>query len=567
MRPLVALGVAAAAAIALVFAGCGGGGGSPPLPGGGGTPPLPGGGASGAPNPGSSLVPASTTQVRFDVTFPARNAGNARIRRPAYVSPSIQSLTFSIDGAAQAIVNAPAPTGAAQTVTTTVPATPGSHGFAIAEYDRSDGAGSLLGRVAQTNTIVAGQINTLVFTVDGQLAKIAIQPPVSPFVEGTLASGFTLVGSVTAPFAAVPEDADGNTIVVPGAVPALAATSGTPGAIVASASAGNAFTLQAPAPTGFVQVSVTGTNLDGATVTSVPFAVKAVGAFYIADFTAQQMRVFDESGTPLALPASAFANLTNPEGLAFVPGAPGSIVVTQTANFSQPYIVRFDPSGAPQNLADGAFAKLARPLFLTYAGSGATGRFFVPDFFTNSVSVYDSGGAPVPLATGAFAKLANPIAAAFDTNDGQLYVTSGGGDVLATYAADGTLKGSVAVGSHPMGVAYDGNNKSLYVASAGTNGATTDGQGPQAAAIVQYSEAPAAVSNTGGFVTLGTNRAFTGIAFDPYTKQLYVADAGDSAIDVFTETGAPVPLPAGAFGTIAPSATPPGDPMAILFVP
>lgn len=105
-------------------------------------------------------------------------------------------------------------------------------------------------------------------------------------------------------------------------------------------------------------------------------------------------------------------------------------------------------------------------------------------------------------------------------------MTSGGADTLAAYTTSGASKGRVTVGSHPMGAVFDANNNSVYVAYAGTLGAAIDMQSAQMAGISQVSEGLAVKPNQGGFATTSPSTLYTGIEFDPYTKQLYVADAG-----------------------------------------
>ncbi len=213
---------------------------------------------------------------------------------------------------------------------------------------------------------------------------------------------------------------------------------------------------------------------------SPPFNASALAAFYIADFTVQRIRVFDENGTPLVLPSAAFARVSNPEGLAYVPGVPGMVVVSETANPGYPNVVAFDAFGNPEPLPPNAFAGLSRPLFLAYATIGGSGRYFVPDYFTNSLAVFDARGSNVRLGSGSFAQMINPVAALYDPHDSEVYVTNGGADTLTTYTASGALTGSAKVGSHPMGAVFDANNNSIYVAYGGTLGAAIDGQGPTA---------------------------------------------------------------------------------------
>lgn len=154
----------------------------------------------------ATLLGATDTQtrVRFNVTFPAQPEAG-----------TIRSLAITINGGTPTIVDAPAPAGSPRTVTKTVVAPAGSDALVIVAYDRANAAGNRLGSVAQTNAIVAGQVTTLAFAVNGELRKFAIQAPASGFVEGTLASGVTLVGNAPETFVAVPQDASGSTVVLP----------------------------------------------------------------------------------------------------------------------------------------------------------------------------------------------------------------------------------------------------------------------------------------------------------------------------------------------------------------
>jgi DNA-binding beta-propeller fold protein YncE len=548
---------AAVAALLASAAGCGGG--SSGVSGARAIPPVPSA-------PPGTVTPQST-EVTFSVTFPARAQASAARRHRAYVSPSIASLSIVIDGAAPIYVNAPAPPATTpQTITTTVPAPPGTDTFAIEEFDKVNGAGNELGEVSMMSAVIEGQDNIIDLTVNGELAKIAIEAVPSPFLEGTLAAGYTLVGYQPETFMAVPEDADDNTIVAPGNIPGITVSSATPASIVESSTAAtNTFTLQAPAPTAFVAITASGTNLEGATV-KTSFNVDALAAFYVADYTVQEIRAFDENGTPLTLPATAFPALTNPVGLAFVPGGNGSIVVTETSNYAQPLVADYDLNGNAIALSSGAFSGLDQPLF---AGYGA-GRLYVPNYENSTFSIFDTSGNGIATATGSFSGLTLPAAALYDPDNGDIYITNLGNNTIESFTATGTLIATATTGSKPMAIAYDSVAKNLYVAFAGTLGGALNApsvEAPTPGGIDEFTPALAAVTNTGGFVVASTESYFTGMAFDPYTKYVYAADAGMSKIDAYSEAGAAETLATGAFGTISASNSPPSEPQAILFVP
>lgn len=300
---------------------------------------------------------------------------------------------------------------------------------------------------------------------------------------------------------------------------------------------------------------------------SPPFNASALAAFYIADFTVQRIRVFDENGTPLVLPSAAFARVSNPEGLAYVPGVPGMVVVSETANPGYPNVVAFDAFGNPEPLPPNAFAGLSRPLFLAYATIGGSGRYFVPDYFTNSLAVFDARGSNVRLGSGSFAQMINPVAALYDPHDSEVYVTNGGATrsrPIRRAARSREARRSAVIRWAPSSTQT--TTRSTWP-TAGRSAPRSTARAPQLAGVTQFSETPAAVSRPGAFANASASALFTGIAFDPFTKRIYVADAGDSKIDAFTEAGVPVALPAGAFGTISSMTNPKADPMAILFVP
>jgi DNA-binding beta-propeller fold protein YncE len=552
------------------------------------------------------MAPGKTqaaTTVQFSITFPAQSAptSTSSMRRRAfvrarnasvgrgrdYVSPGILSLGITINGGTPTYVNAPTDSpNTPTTITETVPAPVGTDTFFITEYDQTNGGGDLLGKVTQTSNVIEGIANVINITVNGELASILIQPSTTPFIEGNLTAGYTLVGDGPQTFMAVPLDAKGYTIVSPGLVPSIAISSATPAsiAVTQTQTSGNTFTLQAPAPTAFVTITASGNALSadgttdsGATVTST-IKVDALGAFYIADYFVQQVKVFDENGTPLPLPSTSFAGVLNPMGLAEVPPSStdptGSIILTETSNFPNPAlpdVVAFDEAGNAQPLPSTAFPNVSQPVFLSYGA----GQLFLPDFNSETVTIYNTTGTQMTTATGSFPGLLNPVAALYDPDNGDVYVTNFGADSITQFSATGTMIATATTGSHPQGIAYDSVAKNIYVAYGGSDGGVLNAANtpasvtaPTNSGIDEFTPALASVTiGTGDFSNTSANTFFTGIAFDPYTKQFYVGDSGMSKIDAFSEAGAAVTLPTGAFDTINATGTVASDPQQILFVP
>jgi len=536
----------ALAAVALAATGCGGT-----------TTGL--GGLSAPPRAASAQSAAGTAQVRLTFRFPETLRTTAA-RGRAYVSASIASLGVALNDGTPTFVNAP-PVSASRTVTLVVPANVGTNSFTFAEYDMADGQGNLLGRTTQSATVISGTVNDLSFTLDGNLAKIALAPAApSPFLEGSATAGYTLVGNLAVPFVATPQDADGNTIIAPGTVPAVTVAGPTGGPISVVAGTNNRFGLYASTPTAPVTITASGTNLDGKRVTTT-IAVGATAAIYIANYISQTITAYDEAGTQLALPPMSFGGLTNPMGIAYVPsatpGSTGSLVITETANSSAPYVVTYDQSGVVQPLQNGAFLNTAQPLFPAYAPS--EGVISLPNYGNSTVTQYDTAGTSVPRK-GKFPGLASPVQIVYDADNTNYYVTSLGTFKLNRFASDGTPIGTgVSAGNHPMGVAYDGNNRRLYVAFSGQV-PTLSSSPASPAGIMAFDENLATVSTSGGFTNASTTAAYIGILFDPFNKQLYVTDAGNNAVLAFTEAGTAVPLAAGAFGKL-------NDPMSLAIVP
>lgn len=185
-------------------------------------------------------VPQATTQsagsARFVITIPKMSSTS---KRPAYISPSTQSLTLVVKQGATTVVNqtaslTPTSSGCTSTLASTqcvlmISLAPGSYTATITTFDGAAGAGNILSSGQNIAfTIVAGQANTVALTLDGVPASYLVVAT-SSSVTGSMASGFAIAGIDESPQGFIVEalDADGNTIVGPGAPSyALSVTSG-----------------------------------------------------------------------------------------------------------------------------------------------------------------------------------------------------------------------------------------------------------------------------------------------------------------------------------------------------
>jgi hypothetical protein len=459
------------------------------------------------------------------------------------------------------------PTGSPQSVTYALPIAPGNHTLSIAEYDASS---ALLGRATQPITIVPAIQNSIAFTLDGNLAKIAIVPTSDPFLEGSLAAGFTLVGDRAQTFTAIPEDADGNRIIAPGAIPPITTKSAN-AAIVDTDLGNDTFTLYAPAPTAFETITASGTSLTGTAVTTT-FQADALAAIYVANFTPQTLGVYDENGTALPLAPTSFASLQNPGGIAYVPaatpGAAGSLYITQTADSSVPSVVKYDTAGNSLSLASTAFSGTAEPLFAGYGLFGSTPAIAIPNENSNSIGIYDLSGNAMTPTSGSFSKLDVPVQVLYDAHDANYYATNLGSATINQYSSTGApITTGVSAGNATMGEALDTNTNEIYCVfqASALPGETIDGRsvtvGAQLAMVEAFTEAlaPVTLSST-AFVPPTTTAFYAAIAFDPYLKEFFITDAGDNTMVAFTESGTSVTLPTGAFANLS-------DPLGIAIVP
>lgn len=478
---------------------------------------------------------AQRVRVAFTMHWPDR-AQSTRLRRPSFVSPSTAGVVVEVNADAQpagpvTFANAP-PGGGTSTIAIDAP--PGADVFVISLYDQpqtageTSAAGNELGRVRVAQTIVANATNTLSATVIGTVAAIRIgplpnQPNVLP-VTGSSPAAYELVGRDPATFAVAPLDADGNAIVQPDAPPAIALAPNprADGILAVTPLAGTAdrFTVQALAPNATTYptslvATATDANGDLATSSTIVDVTSAVYVAY-ANGGAPAIARFDPHGTPLPLPAGAFAGLANPVALAYdaddraifvADGSLGRVLAYDEnggalASYAPPAVagangVAYDPHNgnvyATGSTGVTVFAPNGGPPLggvpAGFAATSAQGIAFVasaPAFALNELVVGNAsatprlafftekggnaGGAPLAAAPIALA-YAPPVSVnQSPQTKAQIYVTGASG--VAAYDAFGTSVSSAADGGAPFGIAVDPNAGPPLVAERSANALT-----------------------------------------------------------------------------------------------
>lgn len=496
---------ASLACTTLLLAGCGGGGGGASSPS-SVTPVLP------------TLSGKSTAQI--SIVIPPKASSSARGIKPAYVSPSTQSITVQVDSATPTIQNL-SPTspnctnaGAAYPIDCTVPvsATAGAHTVTFNTFDQPNAAGSSLSTNSISVTFVAGQNPTIPVALAGVPNSFYAAPLGTALFTGSLTAGFAFVpGSQSILIAAL--DADGNFIVGPGA-PALAVT-------VSGATAGSGIAISAANASNPNQFTLTATGFGSATL-----ALSATPASSLA-------------GSPLT---ASIALLTGPDTTTLAgSGAYGSMDAT------------------------GASASFNAPSFLAY--DSANGNLYVTDTSNCEVRQVTATGVVTTIAgstscgsadgTGSSASFGSPAGIAFDSNNGDLYVTDTSNCVIRQITATGVVttvagssttcgsadgSGSSASFNYPSGIAYDTVNGDLYV----TDQSNCEVRQVTPAGVVTTLAGSTTCSFADG---AGSSAGFSnpaGIAFDASNGDLYVTDVGNCAIRQVTPGGVVTTVAGGA---------------------
>lgn len=530
--------------------------------------------------PGGAPASVGNATAQFVIKVPPKQ-GSATGRGPAYVSPSTQSISIQVDSGTPSIsnltpgssnCNVPAPLSPL-TCTVTLAVASGAHTFTVKTYDGLAGAGNALSVNSAPFTVVANQANLVNITLAGVPANLLVEPATTDLqMAGSGVSGFEFTGETPHTIVVLPQDADGNLILGPGA-PTIAATltgvSAGSGLAVAPATGGN--------PNAF---TITSTGFGGATLALVatPAAASAgsaLNASVVLDATVDST-VIAGNGSPgyadgtgsaarFGLPSevavdtanndlyvsdmascairqvTAAGVVTSPYGMAPPAISCGTINGTgNAAQFDQPTAVAYDPANGNLYVFDGAGSCALRQI----TSSGV-------------VSTLAGGTCGFADGTGASAKFSIYVPGlVYDSADSLLYVADKSNCAIRQVTLAGVVTtvvgnppptvscgyvngmGTTALISDPLGIAYDPTNQSLYVSNLST---VRQIALPGPGFLVSTLAGPAPPNTQTGFID-GSGAAarfhnINGIVYDTSDGNLYVTDGSNDAIRQVTLAG------------------------------
>jgi hypothetical protein len=186
-----------------------------------------GGGSTSAPLPAQPKTTSSVGQVAFSIVIPAQTPAAVH-RKPAYVSPATQSVSFQVGTATPQVVaivpgsaNCPANGNGGYTCTADASVAAGANQtLTIKTYATTNGTGSVLSQNTITVTIVAAQTNPVTVSLNGVAASLALTVTPSASVSRCVPSTLTATWNAL--------DASGITIIGPGTITNAAGTTVTP---------------------------------------------------------------------------------------------------------------------------------------------------------------------------------------------------------------------------------------------------------------------------------------------------------------------------------------------------
>lgn len=316
------------------------------------------GGHGASPLPSTSAAPTQKQSAPVAFTMHWPSTGVTAGRRPHFVSPSTMSVVIEInnDPTLTAIANNPG--GGSSNISLQAPI--GSDDFIISLYDQAQTPGETtpvgneLGQVELVQAIKSGQTNTVSATVNGIAAEITMTALPN---QGWLQSGgtssqpqFNIVGENAAAFSVTALDAGGNAIVGAGIAPVvtLRASANTTNLLVTPVDGDSSrFTVtpSAPATSGNSTLIAQATDALGDNISmNVPITETSELFVSYPGASGSKIAAYDTNGNQVALPAGAFAGLVNPAGMTY-DDADGQLLV---ADSGLGEVLAFDSQGNPK---------------------------------------------------------------------------------------------------------------------------------------------------------------------------------------------------------------------------
>jgi|GEM_PF-4371684 len=358
-----------------------------------------GGGASVSPVTPGALGDRAPATLTFVIRVPSSTSIAAKLRRPAYVSPSTQSLTIA-NSSGTVLVTAnltpqsagcTAPTATTPltcTVSATVPS--GTNTLTIASYDAPGATGKKVAVAALQVTAAASGPTTINLTLSGIVASLtlALDPPALP--SGTAARSALLLNAL---------DPDGNIIIGPETFADASGNALTITLTNSDASGKTSLAKSTFTAPGGTDLSYNGTTLASATITASAPGVTSKNATLTIGGNSAFITEF----------RAGIAAASSPEGIAL--GPDGNLWFTE---FTGDRIGRITPHGVVTEFSAGmtpfsnAVGITAGPdgnlWFTENAGfstnTGRIGRITPAGVITEFSAGIPSGAVPVSIAAG-----------------------------------------------------------------------------------------------------------------------------------------------------------------------
>jgi len=405
--------------------------------------------------PMSPRVAASNATLTLRIRVPKTDARQGR-HRPGYVSPATKALTIAISGPTKLnLIVALAPGVNTVALPLKPCSTASCYTATLAAYDAVTcaktcsipaGAHKLSADQNVTLSVVKGSHNVADFTLSGIPAGITIAALHPGYVQGD-AHRLKLWGPAAQRIAVLALDADGNTIVGPGA-PSISAKSSSATLAVAQPATTEpnvvglrAVTHGSPAVVtpGTVRLTLTATPSKGsgagALSISVPVAI-AHSALYVATSVSKVDAYYDgNTSSPNLAIVGANTLIDGPRIDQIAVDANGTIYVAQSE--SQGQILAF-PAGSHGNVAPSANINGVSTL-IDHAGGVAIGygTIYVSNI-TPGLLEFGTGTSGNVTASGAIngsnTTLSGPLGLALDGN-GNLYVANSNANSIVEFAA------------------------------------------------------------------------------------------------------------------------------------
>jgi len=472
-----------------------------------------GGSGSGAAPPPAKTASKGTGQIAFSVLVPLKPAPSAARRKPAYISPATQSVSFQVGTSAVQVIaltlgsaTCPlGPNGYTCTAYANVPAG-NEEPLTIDTYATTDGTGAVLSENTIMVTVIAGEVNPVTVSLNGVAASLAV------FVTPT-ALPRCVPTNLTATWSAL--DAAGYTIVGPGTI---VNASGTPVAPTLAVSDAVHFTVGAQtgnswavsynggvgaSPVTF-SVSNAGVTTGSAPVTVGPalllFATEANAvAMFAPPYTSAPTVISNSVSNPVQVLVSSTCTL-------FIANANANFGTTVTA-YAPPY------TGAP-------IATMSASGVVDAALTPAGNIFILTAYPGDNVIEYAPPYTGLPVATFSFfeADISVPTHLAVDPSNDVFVAGSNaftGGNTLAMF--------NPPYSGAPTPISGTNNPQRMLVQSGTNDLFVTNLTSPQTVYAPPYTAAPFAS------IAQGANIDSAGMAFDA-ANDLFVAFSGSSTV-------------------------------------